>query len=129
MSAPVSTTSHRRTLWRRALLAAALATATGLAVLGVGFAEASAQRAVTGATPVPSPETTPPAGPGVRLLGTYHLRCWQDGRLLLDEPLTQAPPDGAAQSLRLQGSAAAGTAVTLLSSGTATCLVRPAPNR
>jgi hypothetical protein len=127
MYAPVSTVSHQRTLVRQGLIMLAASAGLGLVALNAGMAQTPAPRG--GATPVPAAQPAQVQSPGVRLLGTYHLRCWQEGQLVLEEALQQAPPDGAAQTLRLQGSAAAGTALVLLNVGTTTCLVKPARDR
>jgi hypothetical protein len=135
----VSTTRHRRRrVWIRGLLTLGLAVALGAAALGVVVAQTHAPRSGTTPLPTPSAPSAPLVQPGaagaaspglgVRVLGSYQLRCWQDGQLVLEEALQQAP-EGAAQTLRLQGSAGAGTAVMLLSVGTATCLIRPAVGR
>jgi hypothetical protein len=120
--AVLSTQSHRRAL-RRRWLGSVL---TALVVLGIG---AWAVGSATAQTSANNPPSANAAQAATRLLPTYQMRCWQHGQLVLEEALTQAPPEAAGQSIRLQGSAAGGTAVLLLNVGAATCLIKPAPAR
>jgi hypothetical protein len=115
-------------------VAAAIVVGISAVAIGVVMAQAHPQAqspshspaARATATPLPQQVAPPSSAPSVRLLSTYHMRCWQEGQLVLEEALTQAPADNAAQSTRLQGSQAAGTAVMLINAGTATCLIKPA---
>jgi hypothetical protein len=99
----------------------ALVIIVGLAVLAIGVAMAQTPVPKSGATPVPTPST--------QTRGAYHMRCWQYGRLVLEEQLAQAPADGTPQTLRLQGAQGAGSAYTLLNTGTTTCLIKPSSER
>jgi hypothetical protein len=112
----ISTVSHRRAFWCTATTVAAAIAISALA--------ASIVMAQT-----PAQQGSHVAAPGVRLVPVYQMRCWQEGQLVLEEPLTQAPAESPANSIRLQGSQGAGTAVMLLSAGTTTCLVKPSRER
>jgi uncharacterized SAM-binding protein YcdF (DUF218 family) len=124
MYAPVKTTGYRRAWMARLLLLATGIVAAAAFLISVVMAQ----------TPVPRPSATAAAqmpGPGAqtRLWTGHQLRCWQHGRLLLDETLAQLPPDGFAPSIRLPGPEGRGGAVTLFSAGTTTCMVKPASDR
>lgn len=108
----LSTTSHRRA--RLLCSLAAIASLGLLAALTFGVVTAQPAEASTAAPAL-----------GARLVNNYQLRCWQQGQLVLEESLVQAPADAAATSIRLQGAQGAGTAVMLLNAGTSTCLLKP----
>jgi hypothetical protein len=116
MYAPVKTTGHRRAVLAKSLLGAALATGLTALALGVVMAQTSA----------PRPGSTPAASSSVRLLHAYQLRCWQYGRLVLEEGLAHPPAEGTPHSIRLQGSPGASTVYSLFDTGSSTCLVKPA---
>jgi hypothetical protein len=119
MYAPVKTTGYRRALLAKSLLvSAAIAGATALAI-----------GAVMAQTPVPKPNAATAPQPSPRALLGYQVRCWQHGRLLLEESLAQPPSDGLAQSIRLYGGPGSGGTYILFNSGTATCFVKPAGER
>jgi hypothetical protein len=55
--------------------------------------------------------------------GLYQLRCWQHGRLVLEENEVQLPPELAA-GMKLRGTDRTKRAVYLAETANATCLVR-----
>lgn len=55
----------------------------------------------------------------------YELRCWQEGRLILQEHFLRAPPESAADALRLNDTA--GRPVRVLETTNATCLLKAVP--
>jgi hypothetical protein len=124
MSEPIKTRGRHDALW--AHIALAVTAIAALSALAISVAVAQ--------TPVPMP--TPQAGgavllpaPSVQARSVAQIRCWQYGRLVIEEPLTQPLADGGPQSIRLQGSAGSASAVTLVTAGTTTCLVKPASVR
>jgi len=119
MYAPVKTTGHRRALAAKSLLG--LTVAVGLTALALGVVMAQ--------TPLPKPGATPAPSSSVRLLHAYQLRCWQYGRLVLEEGLAQPPAESTPRTVRLQGSQGTASVYTLLDAGSATCLVKPANER
>lgn len=54
------------------------------------------------------------------------LRCWQYGRLILEENGIAAPAESATYALRMHADDARRTPVLLVSSGSATCLIKGA---
>ncbi|MEO7404401.1 MAG: hypothetical protein ABIU95_12095 [Burkholderiales bacterium] len=94
-----------------------------LGCVAIGFAMAQTRTPLpgVGATPTPTPSSTP--------RGAYQIRCWQYGRLVLEEQLAQLPPDIAGQTLKLQGAQGPASAYSLLNTGTTTCLVKPSNER
>jgi hypothetical protein len=123
MFAPVKTIGYRRALLARC--AVALAAAAGLATLALGVVMAQTPVPKPGTRLAPSATTTAPA-PN---LVAYQLRCWQHGRLLLEEALTELPTEPLSQSIRLRGLPSAngrGSPYLIFSLGAATCLAKPA---
>lgn len=55
------------------------------------------------------------------------LRCWQYGRLILEENAVSAPAESAAYALRLHATDSPRTPLLLLSTGSATCLIKGSP--
>ncbi len=97
----------------------------GLVLTGVAAFSALALSVAVAQTPVPSSGAVllqAPSGPARNMV---QLRCWQEGRLVLEESLAQPLAEAGAQSIRLQGAQGSISAVTLLSVGTATCLAKP----
>ena len=119
MYAPVKTTGHRRAVVVKALLA--LAAALGLTAVAVSVVMAQ--------TPAAKSSSPPLVSSSVRLLHAYQLRCWQYGRLVLEEWLSQPPAEGTPQSIRLQGSQGSVSVYTLIDTGSSTCLVKPVGER
>jgi hypothetical protein len=97
----------------------------GLALTGVAAFSALAISVAMAQTPVPSSGAVLRPTPGVPARGTVQIRCWQYGRLVLEESLAQPLAEGGSQSIRLQGADGSAAAVTLLSTGSTTCLVKP----
>ncbi|GEM_PF-4577380 len=56
--------------------------------------------------------------------GLYQLRCWQHGRLVLEENDVQLPPELAAGATKLRGSDRAKRSMVLAETANATCLIR-----
>jgi len=54
--------------------------------------------------------------------GGYELRCWQYGRLILEEHFLQPPPESASDALRMNDEA--GKPVRVLETSNATCLLK-----
>ncbi|MDO9599365.1 MAG: hypothetical protein Q7J47_16735 [Azoarcus sp.] len=55
----------------------------------------------------------------------YELRCWQEGRLILQEHFLRAPPESSADALRMNDGA--GRPVRVLETANATCLLKAVP--
>ena len=119
MFAPVKTIGYRRARLARCLVG--LAAAAGLATLALGVVMAQ--------TPVPKPGSRLAPSVTAPLPVAYHLRCWQHGRLMLEEALTELPSEPMSHSIRLRGLPASngrGSPHLIFSLGTATCLAKPA---
>jgi hypothetical protein len=54
----------------------------------------------------------------------YNLRCWQDGKLILEENYVTLPPQFAASSMKLQGVDRHNQPIYVTETKNATCLVR-----
>ena len=65
--------------------------------------------------------TSPPAA------GGYTLRCWQDGRLILEEQHVSMPPGVDAANTRLQLIDRNRQPIVIAETKNATCLVKPRP--
>ena len=74
-----------------------------------------------------SPSPTPVPGTGSR--APYRLRCWQFGRLVVDEPLAALPADTPGTTIHLQGGDGSCSTYTLIDTRTSTCLVKPVAAR
>lgn len=119
MYAPVKTVGYRRALLARSLIVSGAI--AGVTALAIG--------AVMAQTPLPKPQAATAPQPSPRALLSYQVRCWQHGRLLLEESLAQPPSEGLAQSIRLYGGPGSGGTYILFNSGTTTCFVKPASER
>jgi hypothetical protein len=121
MFAPVKTIGYRRALLARRAATGVAAVALATLVLGAVMAQ----------TPLPKPGTrhTPSATTTAPNLVAFQLRCWQHGRLLLEEVLTELPTESLSQSIRLRGLPSAngrGSPYLIFSLGASTCLAKPA---
>ncbi len=67
------------------------------------------------------------ARPGGGASGGYELRCWQYGRLIMEENLLQLPPESSSDALRMNDSA--GRPVRVLETANATCLLKAVTKR
>ena len=123
MYAPVKTIGYRRALITRC--AAVLAAAAGLTTVALGVVMAQTPVPKPGTRLAPSASAAAPA-PNLR---SYQLRCWQQGRLLMEEALAELPTESIPQSIRLRGLQAENGRVApylIFSLGTSTCLAKPA---
>lgn len=117
-------TAHNRgqSVQLAALLGVALTMTLSMSVLAEPDAKRDALRIAA---------MQPEAGPvvaGAPRAG-FELRCWQYGRLILEEHSLQLPPESASDVLRMTD--AAGRPVRVLHTANATCLLkaRPTPPR
>lgn len=65
---------------------------------------------------------------GARMDGAargFELRCWQEGRLILEEHFLKVPPESSADALRMNDTA--GRPVRVLETANATCLLKAVP--
>lgn len=60
--------------------------------------------------------------PAARAKSGYELRCWQYGRLILEEHFLQPPPESGSDALRMNDEA--GKPVRVLETSNATCLLK-----
>ncbi len=94
--------------------------ATGLvltgAVVEAGDEYSSLAQAGTPYVPMQVPAAAP---------GRYVMRCWQYGRLLFEEALSQLPNEAGSLTIRLQGADRALSTYQLIDTRTAFCLVKP----
>ncbi len=102
--------------WALSGLVAALV--VPLAAAGVTSKEENAASA-----PVAQPKAKASAKPAAAPPG-YRLRCWQEGRLILEETTRDAPPESALDVLRLHDRN--GGTLLLLETANATCLLNAA---
>lgn len=119
---PAATHDRGRPVRVAALLGVALAMTLSMAVRAEADAEDATLR-IAAMQPEPGP-----AVPGAARAG-FELRCWQYGRLILEEHSLQLPPESASDVLRMTD--AAGRPVRVLHTANATCLLkaRPTPPR
>lgn len=73
-----------------------------------------------------APDLPVVASPATADKKRLQLRCWQDGRLLFEEYLAALPKQGAAT--RISGFDRSGQPIHVAEVGTATCLIRRAPD-
>jgi hypothetical protein len=120
---PAAAHDRGRAVRVAALLGVALAMTLSMAVR----AEADAEDATLRIAAMQTDEAGP-AVPGTARAG-FELRCWQYGRLILEEHSLQLPPESASDVLRMTD--AAGRPVRVLHTANATCLLkaRPTPPR
>lgn len=118
---------------RVALPIALLAVATSAGGVAVALSQSRLSQAeLAASTPVPRATAgVHPASPAVPAVasgprGGFQMRCWQYGRLVLDEPLGQLPAEAPGQTIRLQGMSAQ---YALVHAGSTTCLVKPVTER
>jgi hypothetical protein len=78
-----------------------------------------AHAAVIGDAPTPVASTSSQGTPSPR----YHLRCWQDGRLLFEQVVATLPTD-AGRSTRIQAKDLAREPVIVYETRNATCMAR-----
>lgn len=69
------------------------------------------------------------ASPVATTAPVYQLRCWQYGRLLFEEYLTELPPDWAERAVKIRGKDRSSAAVYVADTPNATCLLRAADPR
>jgi hypothetical protein len=99
-----------------------LAAAAALGVLVVIAAMPPTARAAT----IEGASASPPAanaGQAAAPAPRYHLRCWQNGRLLFEQSVATLPAD-AGRSTRLQAKDGASEPVIVYETRNATCLAR-----
>ena len=58
--------------------------------------------------------------------GRFVMRCWQHGRLVFEETLSQLPNEPGSMTIRLHGADRAQSTYQLVDTRTAVCLVKPA---
>lgn len=104
---------------------AAIATSAGGFAMTLTAATPVPKAAGAATSPSPAAQVAVPA-PGPSARGAYQMRCWQYGRLVMDEPLGQLPPEGDGHVVRLQG---ASGPYAMFPMGAATCLVKPVADR
>lgn len=86
--------------------------------------QASAQPA-----PRSMPVAVPVAAAASPAVGRFTVRCWQYGKLLFEETLSQLPTENDAVTIRMQGADRANSPYQLLDTRTAMCLVKPSPDK
>jgi hypothetical protein len=107
-----------------AVLAAGLGSATAVQAGTVSSQAANASTAAP-ASPPPRPSATwLPVG---RAVDGYHVRCWQHGRLIIDEFREGPMPDTWANTVELLNTSRSGPRV--VDGQNSTCLVKPAQRR
>jgi len=123
-----STEDRSKGSWRRRLRATAIVLVTlvltGAAVRSGGDDDPAPGLAAAHAAP-PAPARVA-GGP---LPARYVMRCWQHGRLLFEEALSQLPADAEQNVIRLQGADRAQSLYHLVDTRTAVCLVKPSLDR
>ena len=80
----------------------------------------AAPRSMPVAIPVAVPVAT-----ATPVVGRFTVRCWQYGKLLFEETLSQLPTENDAVTIRMQGADRASSPYQLLDTRTAMCLVKP----
>lgn len=111
--------------WRRRLRAAAVV----LAVLVLTGAAVWSGNEGNPAPGVASAQAAPSYGSGGPPTPRYVMRCWQHGRMLFEEALSQLPADAEQNVIRLQGADRAQSLYHLVDTRTAVCLVKPSLDR
>lgn len=90
-----------------------------LAVAGVKVKAAVIDGAPAPAAAAPSAGSAPPQPP------RYHLRCWQNGRLLFEQAVASLPAEsGAGRGTRLQSKDGSHEPVIVYETRNATCMAR-----
>jgi hypothetical protein len=93
----------------------------GLTLAAAGM---KAKAAVIDGAPSPSSATRSIGGAPQQQAPRYHLRCWQNGRLLFEQAVASLPADAGHSSTRLQSKDGAQEPVIVYETRNATCMAR-----
>ena len=115
--------SWRRHLWNRRLRTVLL---TGALALPVYATSAASQNAAGPESITLHPANAAGGAEAESLSPTYHLRCWQYGRLIIEETGVDSPTDKAGQVLVLRQATHANLPLYLIETQNSTCVLKAA---